>query len=200
MAQNKSYYSEDFRSNEQFTADVGKPTSLPRLSTQLDSIRVYNFEVHFNGDAVGANSIEPLILAAKRVQSAGTAVENIEVRRLNDLMHYPGAAMHDQLIITFDHLLLGAPAAALYNWFKTGSYDARTGVVANASPAKLNSIDIMHLDNSKNVINISSYYGVYVEKFAPGELNYSTPNDFHTFDVTFRYDFMEYGNFASVNI
>lgn len=197
MAEVRSYYQTGTRPfRAAATAQPGSATSLPLVSTQLDSLRAYNFEVHFNGDLAKPYT-ETLILAAKRVQSAGASVENIEVRRLNDLMHYPGAANHDQLIITFDHLLLREPAEGLYNWFSNGSYNMRNGVVQNANVGKVHSIDVIHLDNSKNVKNISSYYGVYVEKFAPGELNYATANEFHTFDVTFRYDFMEYTARAS---
>ena len=184
-----SRYKDNFRktANE---LGAGNPNGLPKVSTQIDSIRIYNFEVQFNGTN-GTNAGEFLTLAAKRVQSAGASVEDIQVRRLNDLMHYPGAANHDALIITFDNLLLQPTSYRLYEWFSKGSYDMRNGQVSNANISKMHSIDVLHLDNSKNVNFIQSYYGVYVEKFAPGEHNYSTANDFHNYDVTFRYDFME---------
>lgn len=178
----------------QFDPQVGSAKGLPTLTSNLDSIRVYNWEVNFNG----ANAFNPtaaneaLTLAAKRVQSAGHSVEDIPVRRLNDLYHYPGAANNKELIITFDHLLYEKPVETLYNWFRNGSYNIRNGVVANARESKIHSIDILYYDNTKTIQNVTSYYGVFVAAFEPGEHNYSTANDFHTFDVTFRYDFMEY--------
>lgn len=185
-------YLRDARTNLQ--ASVGNPRGLPILSTDLDSIRVYNFEVQFNGTNAfnPTNANQALTLAAKRVQSAGASVEDIQVRRLNDLYHYPGAANNQDLIITFDHLLLSKPMETLYNWFANGSYNPRTGVVANARDSKIHSIDVLYYDNEKTIQNVTSYYGVFVSNFAPGEHNYTTANEFHTFDVTFRYDFMEY--------
>ena len=176
-------------------AQPGKSEGLPSLSHSLDSIRTYNYEVQFNGSFALGNSTEyntSLTLAAKRVQSAGQSVEDIPVRRLNDLYHYPGAANNQDLIITFDHLLLANPVATLYEWFRKGSYNIRTGVVNNAATAKMHSIDVIYYDNEKDVRSVTSYYGVFVSNFAPGEHNYTTANEFHTFDVTFKYDFMEY--------
>jgi hypothetical protein len=172
-------------------ARPGSAAGLPNLSHNLDSIRTYNYEVQFNGTFANVSN-RSLTLAAKRVQSAGQSVEDIAVRRLNDLYHYPGAANNQDLIITFDHLLLDQPVAALYEWFRNGSYNVRTGVVNNAERAKQHSIDVIYYDNEKTVNSITSYYGVFVANFAPGEHNYTTANEFHTFDVTFRYDFMEY--------
>ena len=182
----------------------GTIDGLPLLSHKLDSIRTYNWEVQFNGTFIENPVIttqpvsEALTLGAKKVQAAGHSVEDIPVRRLNDLYHYPGAANSKELIITFDHLLYGAPVAALYNWFRNGSYNVKTGVVNNASNAKKHSIDVMYYDNRKEVISVTTYYGVFVAAFEPGEHNYSTANDFHTFDVTFRYDFMDYSQVQPV--
>lgn len=172
-----------------FNPAPGGIDGLPNLSTQLDSIRTYNFEVQFNG--LFANNTS-LALAAKRVQAAGQSVEDIPVRRLNDLYHYPGAANNDELIITFDHLLLENPVAQLFEWFRNGSYNMRSGNVNNANPSKLHSVDVLYYDNQKALRSVTSYYGVFVSNFQPGEHNYTTANEFHTFEVRFRYDFMEY--------
>lgn len=190
MAINKTV----LKNRQGFTPAPGEVPSLPNLSTQLDSVRIYNYEVQFNGEFAKSTNLS---LAAKRVQSSGHSVEDIPVRRFNDLYHYAGAATSEDLIITFDQLLLtdpiyGRAAGYLYEWFRNTSYNVRSGIVSNAGTSKLHSVDVIHYDNEKSIQSITSYYGVIVAKFAPGEKNYATANEFHTFDVTFRYDFMEH--------
>lgn len=175
--------------------------NLPVISTELDSVRAYQFEVHFYG--LPSNRIPEgtdLTLAAKQVQPAGFTVEDIVVDRLNDKVYYPGKATPDELSITFDHLYLKEVAPTLWDWFKT-VYDPMTGNLAqNSRPAAANSphfkasrLEILFLDNAKNPHATLEYYGVYPKTWKPSEMNYST-NEFHTIEVTFRYDFMDFRN------
>ena len=139
-----------------------------------------------------ATSQQWFTLAANKVTSAGHKVADIGVRRLNDLLYYPGAAESDLLTITFDHLLEGQPMHDLFTYFAMAAYNPKNGIVANANVGKIGSIDIVHLDNARTPRAITTYYGAYPASFKPGESNYSTNNQFHTFEVTFRYDFMNY--------
>jgi len=170
----------------------GQSKTLPRISKGLDSIRVYNFEVHFRGipsPGVANGRENNLVLAAKKVTSAGHNVEDIPVRRLNDLLYYPGAANSDELTITFDHLVYDPTSEDLFNWFKGATYNPNTGIVAGAKTA---SIDVVYLTNARQIRSINTYVGVYPKSFKPAESNYATSNEFHTFDVIFRYDFMDH--------
>lgn len=178
---------------------------LPVISTELDSVRSYQFEVHFYG--LPANRTQEgldLTLAAKQVQAAGFSVEDITVDRLNDKVFYPGKATPDVLTISFDHLYLRETAPALWDWFKT-VYDPMTGnLTSNSRPAvgnqphfKASRLEIVYLDNVKNPHSTLEYYGVYPKSWKPAEHNYAT-NDFHTIEVSFRYDFMNYANLRSV--
>ena len=170
---------------------AGQSKTLPRVSKGLDSVRVYNFEVHFRGiPGLQANGrSENLVLAAKKVTSAGHNVEDIPVRRLNDLLYYPGAANSDELTITFDHLVYDPTSEDLFTWFKNATYNPNNGIVAGAKTA---SIDVVYLTNARQVRSVNTYVGVYPKSFKPAESNYATSNEFHTFDVTFRYDFMDH--------
>src|SRR5690242_19373814 len=87
--------------NDFITFTPGK--NLPVISEKLDSIRVYQFEVHFVGlDKFNATDgpqgfPEDLTLAAKRVSSSGFKTEDIVVDRLNDKLYYPGKINQDEL-------------------------------------------------------------------------------------------------------
>jgi len=174
---------------------------LPVISTELDSVRAYQFEVHFYG-LPSNRTLEgvDLTLAAKQVGGAGFSVEDITVDRLNDKVFYPVNATPDDLSITFDHLYLRETAPTLWDWFKS-VYDPTTGTLAqNTRPGgtnqphfKANRLEVVYLDNAKNPFAVLEYYGVYPKSWKPAEVNYST-NDFHTIEVTFKYDFMDFKN------
>ena len=208
MANLTSYYDNNFR----LTRPNRATGALPSVSKGLDSHRIYNFEVHFNRvpifntttadrgqvEAIADRGVAPTFneqwftLAANKVTSAGHKVADIGVRRLNDLLYYPGASESDLLTITFDHLLERQPMHDLFTYFSVAAYNPKNGIVANARTGKVGSIDIVHLDNARQIKAITTYYGAYPASFKPGESNYSTNNQFHTFEVTFRYDFMNY--------
>lgn len=206
---NKSYLTDNF-------SRVINPTkdNLPELSYGLDSARVYNFEVHFHGvpgydapinqaNAATAGSAggresskvkKYLTLAAKRVASAGHTVEDIAVRRLNDLMYYPGAVSTDELTVTFDHLNNHPSTEGLFKWFRAASYDPLTGISAGYKSAR---VEVVQFTADRRVRSINTYYGVYPKSFKPAELNYNTNNEFHTYEVVLRYDFMDHTGSSS---
>lgn len=192
-----SYYKT--RYGRQFTPGKG----LPRISTDLDSVRAYQFEVHFFGLP---RDIAPgqgdLTLAAKQISPVGMTVEDIEVRRVNDKVFYPGAATADEISITFDNLYMKETATNLWKWFKS-TYDPITGEMTKfAAPGgdpratfKANKMEIIQLDNTLTPHSTIEVYGVYPKSWKAAEMNYST-NEFHTIEVVFRYDFMDQFNIS----
>lgn len=94
---------------------------LPVISSELDSVRTYMFEVQFESP-----DGQILTLAAKTVGNTGISVEDIEVRRLNDQVWFPGAVKNEELTITFDNLYMAKAASALWERFRN-IYDPMTG-------------------------------------------------------------------------
>jgi len=78
MAQ--SYYKVEYRGN----FEDKKGEGLPIISTQLDSIRAYQFEIHFLGLPPQVSNERDFTLAAKQVSQVGFAAEDIEANRVND--------------------------------------------------------------------------------------------------------------------
>ena len=172
---------------------------LPRLSTQLDSVRSYQFEVKFEGlPTEFAGSQQVLTAAAKQVSPIGGAVDDIVVDRLNDKMYYPGKFTPENVVITFDNQLLSKTTPALWNWFKT-IYDPMTGDMTKLSAPggpgaksfKALRMTVLELDNTNEPHAYIEMYGVYPTGVRFSEKNYAT-NDFSTVEVTFRYDFVDY--------
>ena len=169
---------------------------LPTVSTDLDSVRTYQFEVHFLGLPSEVSNESDLTLAAKKVTGIGMSFEPIVVDRVNDKLYYPGKVSPEEVTITFDNLYLKETASDLWEYFKT-IYDPITGeMTKNASPGggsnstfKANKVEIILLDNTLTPHSTIELYGVWPTKWSAAEFNYSV-NDFHTIDVTFRYDFM----------
>jgi len=218
---NTSYIKNAYRSG--FTP--GK--TLPKISTSLDSVRSYQFEVRFHEIPPFANSLgnltqglnagtlggaiqaavglagleqqNVLTTAAKQVSPIGGSVDDIVVDRLNDKVYYPGKYTPENVTITFDNQLLSTATPTLYNWFKT-IYDPISGdAVKLAAPGgpgnrsfKCSKMTIMELDNTNDPHAFIQVYGVYPTTVRFSEKNYST-NDFSTVEVTFRFDFMDYG-------
>ena len=150
---NNSYLKTEFRSN------FNPGRTLPKISTNLDSVRSYQFEVRFAEvpvnlrETVGGlapNQAGPitagaaalseigvenmLTTAAKQVSPIGGTVDDIVVDRLNDKVFYPGKFTPENVTITFDNQLLSRSTPAIYNWFRT-IYDPLTGdMMKNAAP------------------------------------------------------------------
>lgn len=195
-----SLYKNDFRAA--FTP--GK--TLPKVSTQIDSVRAYQFEVRFYGlPAAIAGSQQDLTLAAKQVSQAGMSVEPIEANRVNDRLWFPGKFTQDELTITFDDLYLKNTSPTLYEWFKT-IYDPISGdmtkLAAPGGPGnrtfKASKLVVLHLDNTKTPIASQEYYGVWPYAIKPSERNFST-NEFATIEVSFKWDLADYVREATRN-
>ena len=152
---NNSFLKNEFRSN----FNPGK--TLPRISTDLDAVRSYQFEVRFaevpsleSDVAAAAASIGPLgaaaagafgtlagvgaanqmTTAAKQVSPIGGTVDDIVVDRLNDKVFYPGKFTPENVTITFDNQLLSRATPTIYGWFRS-IYDPLTGdMMKNAAP------------------------------------------------------------------
>ena len=188
-----------YRDSSQRSPDTGfRPgRNLPVISTQLDSVRAYQFEVQFEGVPNQAAE-RVLTLAAKLVGTMSFGVEPIKVNRVNDLVLYPGQVTHEPVKITFDNLYAFNTNEVLWDWFKT-VYDPITGNTANnprlgspdARPFKCKRMTILELDNTKTPIASVELYGVYPTRVEFTERNYAQ-NEFNTMIVDFSYDFIDY--------
>ena len=78
-----SYYKNKY--DRQFTPGQGLPT----ISTDLDSVRAYQFEIHFFGLPGDITNQNDLTLAAKKVNGLEYSNEAITVNRVNDKIFYP---------------------------------------------------------------------------------------------------------------
>ena len=197
MGKTPAYY----KTNYDRKFEPGK--GLPMISTDLDSVRAYQFEIHFEGlpsDIVGATD---LTLAAKKVTGMELASEPIPVDRVNDKVYYPGKVTPGDLVVTFDNLYLKETASDLWRYFKH-TYDPLTGEMTKSSQPgggagstfKANKVEIVQLDNTMNPHSTVELYGVYPSKWSAGEFNYAT-NQFHTIEVTFKYDFINQFNYSN---
>lgn len=190
-----SYYQNDYR-------PFKKGESLPKISTTLDSVRAYQFEVQFYGlPGSLQGQQQDLTLAAKQVGSISYGVEDIAVHRVNDTVYYPGRPTFDSLSITFDNLYLRSTCQTLWEWFKT-VYDPISGDLTKLSAPggqsgrtfKANKMRIIELDNTRTPHAAIELYGVYPKTVSFSEKNYST-GEYATISVDFRYDFMDYFNY-----
>lgn len=192
-----SYYKEKY--GRDFTPGQGLPT----VSTDLDSVRTYQFEVHFFGLPEDVTNQNDLTLAAKKVTGLSMQNEAIVVDRVNDKVHYPGRTTPGDLMVTFDNLYLRETASDLWRFFKN-TYDPLTGeMTKNSQPGglagqtfKADKVEIVMLDNTLTPHSTIELYGVYPSKWEAAEFNYSN-NTFHTLDVTFKYDFMNSYNYSN---
>lgn len=174
--------------------------TLPTISMGLDSVRAYQFEIHFvvPGLTPDLGSNNKLTLAAKQVSQVGMTIEDIEVHRVNDKVFYPGKASPEELTVTFDNFYErnGKIAQLLWQWFSY-IYDPTTGqFLTNSDQSdtqdwKANNFSIIHLDAHGQPKDETRLFGVYPKSWKTAEFNYST-NEFHTIEVVFRYDFMEH--------
>jgi hypothetical protein len=192
-----SYYKSKY--GRTFTPGQG----LPVISTDLDSVRAYQFEVHFKGLPRDITNVQDLTLAAKKVSGAELKNEAIVVDRVNDKVHYPGKTTPTDLVIEFDNLYLRDTAADLYRYFRH-TYDPLTGnMTKSAQPGggfgntfKAEKLEIVMLDNTMAPHSVIELYGVYPTSWAASEFNYQTSN-FHTLTVNFKYDFMNVYSYSN---
>lgn len=179
-----------------------KGESLPKISTVLDSVRSYQFEVQFFGLPPGlTGQQQDLTLAAKQVGAISFGTNEIPVHRVNDIVYYPGKPTFESLRVTFDNLYLRKTSQTLWEWFKT-IYDPLTGDMTKLSAPggpgnktfKANKMRVIELDNTRTPHAAIEVYGVFPVSVNFAEKNYST-SDFATIEVDFRFDFMDYFNY-----
>jgi len=193
----KSYYKE--RYGRTFTPGKGLPT----ISTELDSVRAYQFEIHFFGLPADVSNQSDLTLAAKKVTGIEMKNEAIVIDRVNDKVFYPGKTTPGELSVDFDNLYLRESASDLYRYFRH-TYDPLTGeMTKSAQPGggagktfKAERVEVIMLDNSLEPHSTVELYGVYPTSWSAAEFNYST-NQFHQLTVNFKYDFMNVYNYAN---
>lgn len=190
----------------QRNATLNSGSRLPKLSTALDSVRTYQFEVQFTfPEGAQSEGLRNMSLAAKQVGAAGIKVEPIEVHRLNDRYFYPGKSNTDELKITFDNLFATKAGANLFAWFRACTYDPITGYQSPISSGasrlrsfKAEKVRIIQYDGTMTPFSYVDFIGVFPVSVTMAEHNYST-NEFHTIDCTFRYDFIDMFNSTVVN-
>ena len=173
---------------------------IPDLSTRLDSIRAYQWEITFHDIPEGVISTpgdKPLTLAAKQVSQTGFQVEEIEAHRGNDRFYYPGKPSMDELVVTFDNTYYNKTAKGLFEYMRD-TYDPETGEMQKnhgfdeAGPFKT-MIDVTQVDGKGKIVSNTRYIGCFMKAWKLADWNYST-NDFHTVECTFRYDFIHQSN------
>jgi len=120
-AKNTPYYVGGDLNRESFES------GLPVISEGLDSVRTYQFEIHFELPPGLTDPAGKLTLAAKQVTAAGFTTEAIEVHRVNDKVFYPGKASPEELTVTFDNFYQPKIANTLWQWF-SAIYDPKMGV------------------------------------------------------------------------
>ena len=192
-----SYYKNKYGRN--FTPGQGLPT----VSTDLDSVRAYQFEIHFHGLPGDITNQTDLTLAAKRVSGLEMKNEAITVDRVNDKLFYPGKTTPGELQVDFDNLYLRETASDLWRYFKH-TYDPITGeMTKGAAPGgqaglsfKADRVEIVMLDNTLTPHSTIELYGVYPNSWSASEFNYSQ-NQFHQLTVNFKYDFMNVYNYSN---
>jgi len=178
-----------------YTLESGQ---LPVVSTNLDSVRSYQWEVRFDLTPMGNvdnNLPNSFTLGAKVVQGLGYSFQDIEVHRMNDRVYYPGKVQQEEVTITFDNLLTGVgnlqdPMANLHTYLST-VFDMNTGFYTESPTGTYkSSLKILEFDGQGKVRQVIELKGVYPKSFMKGEKNYST-SEFDTIEVKFRYDFMD---------
>ena len=192
-----SYYKNKY--GRDFTPGQGLPT----ISTDLDSIRAYQFEIHFFGLPEDITNTTDLTLAAKKVGGLEMKNETIVVDRVNDKIHYPGKTTPGELTVDFDNLYLRETASDLYRFFRH-TYDPITGeMTKSAQPGgtagqtfKADKVEVVMLDNTLTPHSVVELYGVYPSSWSAAEFNYST-QQFHQLTVNFKYDFMNVFNYSN---
>jgi hypothetical protein len=192
-----SYYKNKY--GRDFTPGQGLPT----VSTDLDSVRSYQFEIHFFGLPEDVTNQTDLTLAAKKVGGLEMKNETITIDRVNDKLHYPGKTTPGELTVDFDNLYLRETASDLYRFFRH-TYDPITGEMTKSSQPgggagstfKADKVEVVMLDNTLTPHSVIELYGVYPTSWSASEFNYSQ-NQFHQLTVNFKYDFMNVYNYAN---
>jgi len=172
-----------------------KSVSMPLISQGLDSVRTYQWEIHFElpTSVTDQTTVEKVVLAAKQVTATGFTSEAIEVHRVNDKVFYPGKASNDGVTVTFDNFYAnnGKVSNLLWKWFQT-TYDPMRGTFGS-SANKTQKMTILNLGPTAAPQYETTLIGVWPKSWKSAEFNYGT-NEFHTIEVQFAYDFMNHGD------
>lgn len=170
--------------------------SLPIISTELDSVRAYGWEVEILTPNTTPDNSRYLTLAAKQISGFGFSFEDIEVHRMNDKVFYPGKISQDELTITFDNLLRGGIYADTLQ--TTGAtcldllsrvWDMNTGEGLSSINDAKRPITLKEFDIYGNIRQVYEVIGAYPKSWTKGEKNYAT-SEFDTIEVKFRWDFL----------
>ena len=186
--------------------DIAGGTGGAELFQRYDSFRAYSWLIRIPGVGGTIGSIlnkfgigeaeNVLTLAAKQVGQIGFSVEDIMVDRVNDKYYYPGRPSFEETTVTFDNLLKGDAATGLFNWMRS-TYDPITGTHSGGPAAQIagtgfkRNVDIVLLDHARNPAFVARLYGCYPKNWRLAEFNYSA-NEFHSLEVTLRYDIVGY--------
>ena len=129
------YFAGDNEADSLLNRKIGDGDDVPFISTQLDSVRAYQWEVNFFFEKQGAgngtpvnDTQKPLTLAAKQINGIGMSVEDIEVNRVNDKVYFPGRPSMEEAVVTFDNLSKTKANRVLYELFSK-TYDPRNGTM-----------------------------------------------------------------------
>lgn len=186
------------------------PQGMPVISTELDSVRAYGWEVEFSlppGFRLGGkdknSTLRSMTLGAKTVSEFGFNFQDIEVNRMNDKAYYPGKVTNDEVTITFDNLLkaggdeFNTEGRLLVEYLGT-VYSQEFGRALTTNYKQR--LRIKEFDTAGNVRCIYELIGAYPKAYKKAEKNYATNNEFDSVQVTFRFDFLRVlkGNASSV--
>lgn len=168
---------------------------LPFISTELDSVRSYQWEFSlFIPDGFPGNSVEfsrAITLGAKQISTFGFEYEDIEVNRMNDKVYYPGKIGQQEVTVTFDNLLNFKEGRLLLDYVGT-VYSQRTGKSFTPDTYKTK-IRIREFNGAGEIQQVIDLIGAYPKSYTRSEKNYST-SEFDTIEMKFRYDFIEVYN------
>jgi hypothetical protein len=192
--------------NQSFYFNIPKERSpitsndpIPALSTNLDSIRTYQWEIQFKvPDILGQDAIRYLTLAAKQVTQIGFMVEDIEVHRMNERFYYPGKASTEELTVTFDNLMQKDVSEYLFRWMQN-THNPTTGKQGYAQIIK-GQAKVLQLGPDGTPLKSVLLGGIYPKSWKGAEHNYATTNEFHTIEMKFRYDTIIHDSLAVPSI
>jgi len=168
---------------------------LPFVSTELDSVRSYQWEFSlFLPEGFPGNTVDTsraITLGAKQISNFGFEYEDIAVHRMNDKVYYPGKIGQQELTVTFDNLLNFKEGRLLLDYVGT-VYSQRTGKSFTPDTYKTK-CRIREFNGAGEIVSVIDLIGAYPKSYTRSEKNYST-SDFDTIEVKFRYDFIEVYN------
>lgn len=195
MVFNQSQYFNTPQHRSQVDSTNGKTT----LSTSLDSIRTYQWEIQFRlPQGIDGDAKKHLTLAAKKVSQIGFAVEDITVHRVNETYYYPGKASTDELTVTFDNLMQQDVSEILFRWMQN-THNPTTGKQGYAGVIKAYAT-VLQLGPDGTPLKAVTLGGIYPKSWKGAELSYATTNEFHTIEMKFRYDTILHDSLAVPDI